>query len=337
MRNAALAGLLAICLFAGLAIFGVKDRVAENRQALTNNRTITLAAVGDIMLSRQVGTLMDKNGYDYPFRDISPFLKNFDLVFANFEGTVSDHYNYKDGLDLKFSFSPRALPQLSDAHVGVVSVANNHGYDYGSIGFEETKKKLQAEGISPVGHPLDVTKGIVTTVDVKDKQLTFLAFNATYPSFDPKKAVELITKTRTENPDSFLILSMHWGDEYKAVHNRSQETFAHQAIDAGVDIILGHHPHVIQDIELYKGKLVFYSLGNFVFDQNFSEATQEGLLLGIQLEGDTVEAGLFPVHIDHSQPKVMGKERRTALLAALAAKSTPELRAQIAEGLIRLP
>lgn len=335
MRNAALAGVLAICLMAGLAILGATHKPAPKPVVEpTVAPAVKIAIVGDIMLGREVGTLMDKNGYDYPFKNISDFLKNFDLSVGNFEGTVIDKYNYRDGLALKFSFSPKSLAQLIDTNFGVVSLANNHAFDYGPTGFEETKAKLQAVGISPLGQPYDLTKGIVTTVELKDKKISFLAFNATVPVFDTAKAEDLVAKTKAEHPDSLLLVLVHWGDEYKLSHNKKQETIGHALVDSGADLIIGSHPHVVQDIERYKNKVIFYSLGNFVFDQNFSRATQEGLLLGMQLNATTTEVGLFPVNIIKSQPSLMSKTERATFLASLAEKSPTDLGEEITKSLI---
>lgn len=342
MRNAALAGLLAICLMAALAIFGATSRTAQKRPAgwppLANSKAtpqaVKIAVVGDMMLGREVGTLMNKNGYNYPLSLITPFLKNFDLSVGNFEGTVREKYNYRDGLALKFSFATSSLAQLIEANFGVVSIANNHAYDYGVDGFDETKSHLQAVGVSPLGHPYDLSRGIVTTVELKGRSISFLAFNATVPVFDTAKAQDLAAKTKAENPGATLMVLIHWGDEYISRHNKKQEEVGHALIDSGADIILGTHPHVVQDIERYNNKLIFYSLGNFVFDQNFSEATKQGLVLGIEFQATSTEVGLFPVNIIKSQPQLMSKEVRSAFLSALADKSQAELRGQIKSGLI---
>jgi len=333
MRNAALAGILAISLIAVLAIFGVqrKDPFPE---PLAQRDAVRLAIVGDIMLGREVGTLMDTNGYDYPLKNISAFLKNFDISIGNFEGTVRDIYNYRDGLKLKFSFSPKSLTQLVDANFSIMSLANNHAFDYDTAGFEETRQKLQSVGISPLGHPYDVSKGIVTTVELKNRLVSFLGFNATVPAFDTLKAADLVSKTKSENPSSTLIVLIHWGDEYVATHNATQEKIAHALATSGANLIIGTHPHVVQDVELYQDTLIFYSLGNFVFDQNFSAETKKGLMLGVELHATSTDVGLFPVNIVRSQPTLMNKAERTLFLETVSKKSPAALRDQILKGLL---
>ncbi|MFA6006800.1 MAG: CapA family protein [Candidatus Paceibacterota bacterium] len=334
MRNAALAGILAICLMAGLAVVSAKQNATKKNTEAVIIPPVKFAVVGDIMLGRQVGTLMDTNGYDYPLKNISSFLKNFDLSVGNFGGTVREKYNYRDGLAMKFSFSPKSIAQLIDANFGVVSIANNHAFDYGAPGFDETKTNLQASGISPIGHPYDLSKGIVTTVELRDKKITFMAFNATVPVFDTAKAGDLIAKARTENPGSLLVVLAHWGDEYAPEHNSRQESLGRAFVDRGADIVLGSHPHVVQDIERYKNKLIFYSLGNFIFDQNFSDETRRGLMLGVQLNSTTTELGLFPINITKSQSVLMSKAERASFLAAIAEKSPAELASAIKNSLI---
>jgi len=334
MKNAALAGILAICLMALLAIAGVTkrdDNTAKIREKLVSPK---VAVVGDIMLGRQVGRLMDTYGYDYALSKIVDFLDNFDLAVGNFEGTVLEEFDYAAGMQLKFSTSLAALTQLVNANFGVLSLANNHGFDYGREGFEESKNNLQAVGISPIGHPYDLSNGIVTTVEVNNRILKFVAFNATVPDFDTSSASELVKNSRIDSPEAVIIVIIHWGDEYKATHNDKQEYIGQLLIDAGSDVIFGSHPHVVQDIASYDDKLIFYSLGNFVFDQNFSTETMEGLLVGIQLNATSTEFGLFPVDLSHSQPKLMPKDVRRRFLNDLAAKSPKDLRDEIKSGII---
>jgi poly-gamma-glutamate synthesis protein (capsule biosynthesis protein) len=129
---------------------------------------------------------------------------------------------------------------------------------------------------------------------------------------------------------------MHWGTEYQHVNGRLQAEMAHKLIDAGADVIIGHHPHVIQGIEVYQGKPIFYSLGNFVFDQYFSEDTQRGLAIGLVLDKDGIEASIFPLRSSASQVSLADEKEKAKILGSVADWSLADkaLREQIIRGQI---
>jgi poly-gamma-glutamate synthesis protein (capsule biosynthesis protein) len=109
----------------------------------------------------------------------------------------------------------------------------------------------------------------------------------------------------------------HWGTEYEAIHSASQEKLAHSWIDAGADIIIGSHPHVIQDAEMYKNRPIFYSVGNFVFDQSWSEPTQRGLIVAGKFKGDTLEIVLLPTVIKKLQPELLSGTQKTDFITKI--------------------
>ena len=129
-------------------------------------------------------------------------------------------------------------------------------------------------------------------------------------------------------------MSVHWGQEYHLENSSSQQELAHKIIEAGADLIIGHHPHVVQSIEEYKGKLIFYSLGNFVFDQYFSEETRQGLAVWICLGRETAAFRLLPAWITNGQPDWMSSDEAKAFLASLAERSDKDLYQAIKNGII---
>jgi gamma-polyglutamate biosynthesis protein CapA len=134
----------------------------------------------------------------------------------------------------------------------------------------------------------------------------------------------------------YLIVAAHWGIEYQTYFHPTQQRLAHEFIDAGADVILGHHPHVIQPIEVYNNKLIFYSLGNFVFDQDFSTETMQGLGVGLVLNPQQITAYLFPVEIQGFQPRLLEFKKSGMLLAKLAQDSLADeaTKEQIKQGKI---
>ncbi|PCI19526.1 hypothetical protein COB64_03620 [Candidatus Wolfebacteria bacterium] len=259
------------------------------------NNELSLMFVGDIMLDRGVKKSVDKN-FD---GDISALFKHMvllqsaDILFGNLEGPVSDK-----GTDLgnKYSFrmDPQALPALKNAGFDILSFANNHVGDWGRTAFEDTLERLKENNLLFAGagrnskeaeEPRIITKNGIT--------VGYLAFSDLGPSWIAAKGdtsgillannphFEEIISNAAAQVDA-LVVSFHWGNEYKP-HSSRQTKLSHQAIDAGAKLIIGHHPHIIQDTEEYKNGIIAYSLGNFIFDQHFSQATMEGLLLDITL------------------------------------------------------
>lgn len=225
-------------------------------------------AVGDVMLGRSVNAKMRSlNDFTYPFQKTASFLQSADLTFINLE---SPFYNNcpitNEGM--KFCADPKAIEGLAFAGIDIANLANNHISNYGLEGVNLTKKLLQENTIDPLEDKL-----IIKTI--RGTKFGFLGFNLT-SDYQEQKILETI-KTAKPKVD-LLIISFHWGIEYAKRPTAKQIELAHQVIEAGANLIIGHHPHVIQKTEDYQGGKIVYSLGNFVFDQPWSEATKKGLV-----------------------------------------------------------
>ncbi len=271
---------------------------------------VTLSFMGDMMLDRGVESSVIKNfGSDYSalFLNVSPkFLKNADIAFANLEGTASNQ-----GVDQKnlysFRMDPEVVPALAGAGFDVLSLANNHVGDWQRVAYTDTLARLKENEIHYTGGGNTEAEAETPVIIEKyGKKIGFLGFSDVGPTWleangekaglllasDPR--FEEIIKNAAKKVD-FLIVSFHWGDEYKTTHNARQENLAHRAVDNGAKIVIGHHPHVAQDTEVYSRKdctqsscasFIAYSLGNFIFDQKFSTATMQGMLLQVKLWKD---------------------------------------------------
>ena len=262
---------------------------------------VTLSFAGDIMLDRGVESSVLKNfagDYSALFEKINAkFLKSADLAFANLEGTISDQ-----GTDMKslysFRMDPGTAPALAGAGLDILSLANNHVGDWGRSAYIDTLARLKENEIHYAGGGINEVEAETPVIIEKNStKIGFLAFSDVGPAWmeakgetagillasDPR--FDEIIQNAARQVD-FLIVSFHWGDEYQPKHNARQEYLAHSAIDNGAKIVIGHHPHVIQDIEIYKEGLIAYSLGNFIFDQSWSKPTMQGLLLQVKLWKD---------------------------------------------------
>jgi poly-gamma-glutamate synthesis protein (capsule biosynthesis protein) len=256
---------------------------AERNNSVTSDekQEIKLLFVGDVMMTRYVEKKIKKfnKEYIYPFEKILNYLKTFDYVIANLEGPISDK-GVKIGSKYSFRMKPDVAEALSKANINVVNLANNHIFDYGKVAFEDTLKNLDKNNIKYFGNSYEPL-----IIEKEGIKIGFLGFSDFLKHLEVKESktgiatvndnLSEIIKKAKEKVD-ILIVSFHWGEEYKKLANERQRKIAKIAIDSGADLVIGHHPHVIQDIEKYKEKFIFYSLGNFIFDQNFSKETMIG-------------------------------------------------------------
>jgi len=292
----------------------------------------TVLLLGDIMLDRAVKRLMDKNGLLYPIENIRNLLKGTDAVVGNLEGPVVVDPVYTPDTSLKFNFGSEALDLLHYAKINLVSLANNHTLDKGKDGLIQTKELLGKRKINYFGDPISCGEENIYKAD----GIVLLGLNKTFPvNCSQEQIITFVKNVRNENANNFIIVFIHWGEEYKPTSNAIQKELAHSMIDSGADLIVGSHPHIVEEIEQYKGKLIFYSLGNFVFDQYFSKETQEGLAIGLEITHKNALIRLFPLGINKSQPYLFDNAERMKFLENLSSKSSIVLKNQILNGVIK--
>ena len=308
-----------------------------------DDRSLTIMASGDMMLGRYVRTLMNQNGLDYIFRDIQGpemrFFSGADVIFGNLEGPIRGE-GKSGGTSMNFAFNRDIGPLLARYNFNLMSIANNHAMDAGTAGRDETIEVLEENGIGWCGHELEVDPGSVHYGKVGDHRYAFLCFSDINFPLDDEAAQKLIAEVRP-NVD-YLVVSVHWGPEYyHSPHQSLQVSPGRAFIDAGADFVIGHHPHVVQTFEEYNGKLIFYSLGNFVFDQYWSQKTQEGLAIGIVLDdgdGDALstKVHLFPMKSEASQSYLMTGDLRASYLEKFIGYGdySEEMKAMIREGVV---
>jgi poly-gamma-glutamate synthesis protein (capsule biosynthesis protein) len=302
-----------------------------------NNEPATLSFVGDIMLDRGVYQKILSNSYFYPFYHIEQAFRGIDLVVGNLEGPIAYKKVNFERSSLRFCFDKDVIQTLQYAHFNALSLANNHTDNMGLNGISQTKEILQKGGIDFFGEPTNFKNSRI----IEKNGVVLVGFNATYP-FNLDEVSEWIRDIKESHENSFVIMLMHFGEEYIGKSTYSDRYLAHTLIDAGADLIIGSHPHVVKDIELYESKkrniktLIFYSLGNFVFDQYFSKETQEGLIVFVTKYGKSFEFTIEPVSLTESQPKLMKENDRINFLNDLANKSSDIIKEQIKKGKITL-
>lgn len=251
------------------------------------------------MLGRFVNVQTQKSkDWRYPFLKIAEITKNSNITFGNLEAPFLDNCP-TTSTGMIFCAPPQAIEGLKFAGFNVLSITNNHILNYGQKGLEQTKKILSNFNILYI--PLSSSNNNLTIKQYNNLTFGFLSFDlVTYPNLPVVKVVQENT-----NKVDVLIVSLHWGTEYAKNPSSWQKDLAHQIIDSGARIIIGHHPHVTQPTEEYNNGLIFYSLGNFVFDQSWSEETKKGKIAKIIFEGNKIMSfEEIPVYIENSQPKI---------------------------------
>ena len=268
--------------------------------------------VGDIMLSRGVAAQMrNAQDWDLPFRDVRDFLRSADLNFGNLESPFSTRGRATPHGSMIFNAPPPGVQGLEDYGFRVVSLANNHAFDQGADGLAYTLQHLHEHHVQTVGAGHSLAEAWRPALfEVKDMKVGFLA--ASYASINDNGSATnpyvariadlgrlTVAVSNLASQRIFVIVSMHAGTEYTSQPNARQIAFAHAAIDAGASVVVGHHPHWTQPFERYKGGLIFYSLGNFVFDQGQAKDTREGLAVKLHLlQGRLLSADLQPIEIE---------------------------------------
>lgn len=289
-----------------------KDKLRE-RVILFSSPPQTLMFVGDMMLSRSVGEKMEQeNNWPWPFLKIADYLKEADLLFGNLEGPISNQ-GRNVGSIYSFRANPRAIEGLLYAGFDVLSVANNHLGDWTREAMEDTFRTLKENKIDYVGggyNKLEAYSPIIREL-ADGTKVAFLGYtNLGSRYWEAKDSLSGIAWLEEEQIDKdikkakelsdIIVVSMHFGEEYLAQPNSAQQFFARAAIEAGADLVVGHHPHVIQETEEYQDGYIAYSLGNFVFDQLFSEETARGLILRVLVEGGRIKE-IKPLEIKISE------------------------------------
>lgn len=275
-------------------------------------KQIKVLFIGDIMLDRFIRRQAEKFGYDFHFACASSTFKKYDFVVANFEGTVTNYSSVSFDKTLpnynnfKFTVDPVALMAVKNAGINVVGVDNNHIYDFEKEGVDLTRQNILASGLNYFGDPIDPD---FYNLRLEKNGIAFnlISFNEFFGSVDKTlkniekvKAAEKLQNTAVINNEPIIIFS-HWGDEYVPTSDRVKK-WAHLFIDSGADLIIGMHPHVVQETETYQNKTIAYSLGNFLFDQYFSPEVQKGGAVEMILNKDGIVLTRFlNVYLDERQ------------------------------------
>jgi hypothetical protein len=301
--------------------------------------TITFSAVGDILFGDGPNRLIASKGGAAPLAKVAKLLRSADVTIANLETPLSGRGAAVAGkpAHLIFNGDPRGILSLSSAGIDIVSIANNHAMDHGTVALKDTLANLDKAGIAHAGAGLDTKDAWKPAIiTVKGRRIAYVAATQVVPAyFTPSSTragvavgttISRVTAAvRSARKDAdIVIVAMHWGVEQSLTANARQKHDARALVDAGADLVLSHHPHVIQGIEFYKGKLVAYSLGNFLFPYKTIEGRKSFILEFDWGQKGVTNVRAVPVYLGtYGVPTVQTGSSARSILGKLATISKP--------------
>jgi len=321
-------------LTAALFLFSAAGSLAQE------NKPHRIVLLGDFLPAGSADPIIKDRGLTHLFDGVRPVLTGSHVVFLNLETPLSQRGSPRQGKKYTFRAPPGTTDAMFKEGVRVVSLANNHILDFGYDALEDTFSNLGAAGIAWAGAGLDVTAARKpAVVPTPSGNLAFLAFSNTFPEDywagknrpgtlfgAPLTVRKAVAAARSAGP---VIASFHWGQELMTEPKDYQVDLAHLAIDLGVSLVVGHHPHVTQPIEIYRGRPILYSLGNFSFG-SYSKSATVGLmaLAEITADGWCQRLEVYPLLVDNSrvvfQPVIIKGLEGQRIFDPLTASIPPE-------------
>ncbi|MDP4010025.1 MAG: CapA family protein [Candidatus Shapirobacteria bacterium] len=275
-------------------------QVLSSTSTISNNESVvSFGLMGDLGLGRNITAQARlKKDFNWSFGGVTEWLTQNDFNLSNLESPIIKDCSTDFKNTMIFCGDPQFLPSLK-YNKFILSLANNHIFNYGQNGFTQTKDYLSQNDINFVYSDPPVIasdsvaispNSILTLKQINGIKFGFLAYDLVISGrVIASDSVAISNDIKKYKPEvDWLIVSLHWGNEYLSKPEKWQIDLVHQLIDVGADIIAGHHPHVVQPVETYKNKLIFYSLGNFIFDQNWSQATSESEIYRLKVSKDKI-------------------------------------------------
>jgi poly-gamma-glutamate synthesis protein (capsule biosynthesis protein) len=298
---------------------------------------ITIAAVGDIMLGHRAEPYLTREGPGYPFVSVLPVLQQAHLVIGNLESPISSRGTAVENKKFTLRVAPVAVAALKAAGVRVVTLANNHTMDFGPLALQDTLKILGENDILYAGAGMNLEDARAPAfLKVGNLTLAFLSYSLTFPlefyasPGRPGTAPgyrEFVKKDiqKVRSVADLVVVSFHWGAELMTTAKDYQRELGRLSIDWGADLVLGHHPHILQELELYRGRLIAYSLGNFVFGSE-SDKTNTSIILLCTFKGKSlVRIEAVPLDVNNYrvayQPRVLTGTKAESVLGEINAAS----------------
>jgi gamma-polyglutamate biosynthesis protein CapA len=281
------------------------------------NTVLNKSFVGDIMMGRHVEKVTNYHGQNYLFKYVEPYFKNSDYVTGNFEHPVTNRNDYpKADKYIHLQTTADSVITLKDMNFSVLNIANNHTMDFGEMGLKDTLDTFEDVHLDFVGAGVNLNDAMqrISYHEINGLTIATLGFTDAYGKgfkasenrggilpLEPSIFIPMIADAK-KNSD-IVIVHAHWGQEYDNEASPRQREFARSMVEAGADIIIGHHPHVLSNIEIYNDSVIFYSLGNFIFDQGWTRTKSSAIVQYKLFENGTGRFEITPLKIREAQPR----------------------------------
>jgi gamma-polyglutamate biosynthesis protein CapA len=342
---------LGLIVIISVSVFSFYQSPNQTQKHSMDGANMTMYFTGDVMMGPHVenGLASGQN----VFADLKPLFESSDLVVVNLETPFTNSTeNWKQLIPLKSN--PQYFHLLKENHINVANLANNHIMDYGPTGFYDTINLLKADNISYVGAGENLDKASQPTyLKVNNKTIAIISFydNVTFTYYGDQE-IQSATNNRpgyapadwnvvnksihkAKNNSDLVIVAFHYGNEYQQTHDEYQENLSRKSIDEGADLIIGNHAHITQDVEMYKGKLIFYSLGNCVF-YDLGAGSPNSIIVEIKIVNGTAKAIIHPIRVYDYAPHITDNETAQSFLESIKAKSSANISIENGLGIINI-
>ncbi len=287
--------------------------------------------LGDVMLGRHVERLMGEKGGEYPFFALRNLLASSTFVIANLEGSIPEKHIPTPSGGFRFSFIQEVAKTLNTVGIDAVSLANNHASDFGEEGWKSTVATLSSSTVVSFGHSRRVATSSYD-VEVDGVAVSVFGINVITPTWDKVKALAVVDEVCHTKKGAYVVAFVHFGEEYEHLQSGKQDDLVSELFSRCVNLVIGAHPHVVQGVRESEGKIALFSLGNFIFDQYFSAATQQGLMVRLTFVDGQPKVELIPVVSERSQPRLALGEEKIAIFTLIRDNSSPHLAEKIMTG-----
>ncbi|MFZ2193873.1 MAG: CapA family protein [Candidatus Moraniibacteriota bacterium] len=310
--------ILILIIRTGLVAYSQKETTSLGVVSFNsiNEETVEILFLGDSMLDRYIRNIVQRKGVDFLTENVRQIFLKKDVIVTNLEGPVTSQNSVSSNAlqteknHFIFTFDPKTTKAfLGGNRINLVSLGNNHTLNFKEEGLLETETNLKSFGVDYFGSPMDENNFLIK--EINGIKIGFVNYNQ-FSKITSDKVIQKIKEIKKQV--SFVIVYTHWGEEYETVENEKQRNLAHLFVDSGADLIIGSHPHVIQPIEIYKNKAIFYSLGNFVFDQYFSEDVKNRLAVGVSLSKEKIDFYLEVLHLNSQGQLILADEQKRNLI-----------------------
>ena len=282
----------------GQNIITIGNYTTAEQQPEARYKTVEALFLGDICLGTSFGSkhkfqdVYNEKGAEYFFSGVKEEFKDKDLIVANLENVFTNNKNYQEGKLYTYKANPKYIDIIKKSGITYFGTVNNHMGDYLQSGFDDSVRNLEAEGIKWFGtneiksNSVELGDIVVNRKEIYEKEgfkIGLLAYNGFYESYATDNMIKRDVEYFREKEADYIVALVHWGGQNTHEITPRQKSYGRHLIDMGIDLIIGGHPHAVQEIEVYKGKRIYYSLGDFLFVERRVPEHADSLMVQLKL------------------------------------------------------